>query len=165
MRIRPTIFYVDDNLSSQRLLRLILSDAGFDVVTQNNPLDALRTAACLPFDLALLDYQMPQMTGSQLAQEIKDMHPEIPIVMISGFENLPASELACVDAFYGRSSSLNELLETIEILTGTPHSPASQEPVMTPAARGLSSSKASEDGLLRLCLDGARQPRGSKIRK
>jgi DNA-binding NarL/FixJ family response regulator len=99
---------------------MILSDAGFDVIAESSPVQAMKDARNLSFDLALIDYQMPQMTGAELSLGLRRIYPDVPIVMISGFGDLPASELIHVDAFYGRSSSLNELLETIEVLTGTP---------------------------------------------
>jgi PleD family two-component response regulator len=71
MRDEATIvFYVDDNAKSRRLLTSILRESGFEVITASDPLEALRVCKEISFDLALLDQQMPKMTGSQLAQEI-----------------------------------------------------------------------------------------------
>src|SRR5208282_6174336 len=53
------------------------------------------------FDVALLDYEMPLMSGSRLAQEIKFLVPDVPVVLISGRTTLPPAELAFVDAHFG----------------------------------------------------------------
>jgi len=66
--------------------------------------------------LALLDYQMPHLTGAQLAQKIKRTRPDVPVVLISGFSALPPFELVLVDAHIGRGSTLDELLDTMRSL-------------------------------------------------
>ena len=117
MRDEPTIvFYVDDNAKSRRLLTSILRDSGFEVITASDPLEALETCKQISFDLALLDHQMPKMTGSQLAQEIKFLTPDIPIVLISGRGPLPPTELAFVDAHFGSGTTLDELLDGLRML-------------------------------------------------
>ena len=108
-----TVFYVDDNAKSQRLLGGLITACGFRVITASNSLEALARFAGLRFDLALLDYRMPFLSGSQLAKEIKSLAPHIPIVLISGYSNLSASELLFVDAHFGRETVLDDLLETM----------------------------------------------------
>jgi CheY-like chemotaxis protein len=68
------------------------------------------------FDLALLDYEMPLMSGSRLAREIKFLVPDVPVVLISGRSTLPAAELAFVDAHFGFGTVLDDLLWTMRIL-------------------------------------------------
>jgi CheY-like chemotaxis protein len=114
-----TVFYVDDNVRSRRLLSTVLTECGFEVITAADPVDALRRSKELLFDLALLDYQMPSLTGSQLAQEIKFFAPHIPVVLISDHTVLPASELTFVDAHFGHGASLNDLVETMRRLTSS----------------------------------------------
>jgi len=114
-----TVFYVDDNARCRRLLSSVLTECGFEVITVADPVDALRRCKELLFDLALLDYQMPSLTGSQLAQEIKFFAPHIPVVLISDHTVLPASELMFVDAHFGHGSSLDELVETMRRLTSS----------------------------------------------
>ena len=71
MRHRTTLFYVDDNPKSSRLLTSVLEECGFRVIARNNPIEALAQCQSTCFDLALLDYEMPLMSGSRLAREIK----------------------------------------------------------------------------------------------
>jgi CheY-like chemotaxis protein len=107
-----TVFYVDDNAKSQRLLGSLITACGFRVITASSPVEALARCTGLRFDLALLDYRMPFLSGSQLAKEIKSLAPHIPIVLISGYSNLAASELF-VDAHFGRDTVLDDLLATM----------------------------------------------------
>jgi len=117
MENRTTVFYVDDNPKSSRLLTSVLEECGFRVVTKNDPIEALALCKRTYFDLALLDYEMPLMTGSKLAQEIKFLVPDVPVVLLSGRSDLPSSELAFVDAHFGFGTALDDLLWTMRILT------------------------------------------------
>ena len=111
-----TIFYVDDNPKSRRLLTSVIRSCGFDVLSIGDPIEAVSRMRKSSFDLALLDYQMPHQTGSELARKIKSAKPDTPIVLISGFSALPPFELSFVDAHLGRGATLDELLDTIRSL-------------------------------------------------
>jgi len=113
---RTTILYVDDNLKSSRLLTCILEGCEFQVINASDPVEALELCRRTPFDLALLDYDMPRMTGSQLAQEIKFMKPDLPIVMISGEKDMPATERVFVGAHFGLGTCLDDLLWSMRVL-------------------------------------------------
>jgi CheY-like chemotaxis protein len=78
--------------------------------------EALALCQRTRFDLALLDYEMPLMSGSRLAQEIKFLVPDVPVVLISGRSTLPAAELAFVDAHFGFGTALDDLLWMMRIL-------------------------------------------------
>jgi len=117
MENRTTVFYVDDNPKSSRLLTSVLEECGFRVITRNDPIQALALCKRTYFDLALLDYEMPSMSGSRLAQEIKFLVPDVPVVLISGRSTLPSSELAFVDAHFGHGTALDDLLWAMRILT------------------------------------------------
>ena len=116
MKNRTTVFYVDDNPKSSRLLTGVLEECGFRVIAKNDPIEALALCRRTYFDLALLDYEMPLMSGSRLAQEIKYLVPDVPVVLISGRTTLPAAELVFVDAHFGFGTSLDDLLWTMRIL-------------------------------------------------
>src|SRR5271155_2192783 len=118
------IFYVDDNHKSRRLLTSVIKSCGFDVISAGDPMEALSRIRRSSFDLALLDYQMPHLTGSQLAQRIKSAKPDIPVVLISGFSALPPFELVFADAHVGRGATLDELLDTMRRLIHSRFVPA-----------------------------------------
>jgi len=132
MENRTTVFYVDDNPKSSRLLASVLEQSGFSVIAAHDPVEALARCRETPFDLALLDYDMPRMTGSQLAQEIKFLVPDIPVVLISGRTALPPSELHCVDAHFGLGTALDDLLWTMRILVRSPLAVISNHRQATP---------------------------------
>jgi CheY-like chemotaxis protein len=114
-----TVFYVDDNARSRRLLGSVLAECGFEMITAGDPIEALCRCRDICFDLALLDYQMPSLTGSQLALEIKLLMPDVPIVLLSGYAVLPPTELVFVDAHFGHGSHLDDLVDTMRRLTNS----------------------------------------------
>lgn len=116
MDTRTTVLYVDDNPKSSRLLASVLEECGFRVITQNDPVEALALCRRTYFDLALLDYEMPRMTGAQLAREIKYLMQDVPVVLISGRTTMPPGELEFVDAHFGFGTVLDDLLWSMRIL-------------------------------------------------
>jgi len=114
-----TVFYVDDNARSRRLLSSVLAECGFEMITATDPVEALCRCRETCFDLALLDYEMPSLTGSQLAREIKHLTPNVPIVLLSGYAALPDTELVFVDAHFGHGTHLDDLVDTMRRLTNS----------------------------------------------
>jgi CheY-like chemotaxis protein len=116
MDSRTTVLYVDDNPKSSRLLTSVLEECNFRVICKNDPGEALALCRRASFDLALLDYEMPAMTGAQLAREIKYLMPDVPVVLISGRTAIPKAELEFVDAHFGFGTALDDLLWTMRVL-------------------------------------------------
>ncbi len=126
------IFYVDDNPKARRLLGGILSSCGFEIISSGDPIEAMSRVGRVPFDLALLDYQMPRLSGAELAQRVKCARPGVPVVLISGFSYLPPPELLFVDAHVGRGATLDDLLDTIRTLIHFSYPPFHTVPTVPP---------------------------------
>ena len=79
-----SILIVDDEKAIQTSLRGVLEDEGYRVGTVGSGDQALSRIGEEPPDLVLLDVWMPRMDGLEVLAEIKRVHPEQPVVMISG---------------------------------------------------------------------------------
>jgi len=79
------ILVVDDDEDIRWLFNYILSTAGYDVEVVDTSSKALERIREKDFDIAVLDYILPEMRGSELAEEIKKIKPSIKIVFITGF--------------------------------------------------------------------------------
>lgn len=79
------ILIVDDNALGLAARRSVLQELGHRVHTCSSPQDALEQCKAHDFDLVITDYRMPQMDGTQFIQELRKDHPDIPVILISGF--------------------------------------------------------------------------------
>lgn len=59
---------------------------------------------------------MPKVRGPELAQEIKFLLPDVPVVLISGKISVPAPDLLFVDAYFGAGTNLDELVDRLRTL-------------------------------------------------
>lgn len=80
----PSILIVDDQPSILRILKSMLSDENFEVITASNGYEALKIIEAESPDLVLLDIWMPGIDGIETLKEIKKNTPYIPVIMISG---------------------------------------------------------------------------------
>jgi CheY-like chemotaxis protein len=114
---KPTILCVDDEDTPLLLRKLVLQKAGFDVLTANCAKEALRIAASNKIDLIVSDHLMPGVTGAELAKLLKTNHPSIPVILLSGVNEIPfGAEVA--DRFLSKVEGPDRLCATIrEALT------------------------------------------------
>ncbi|MBX5228719.1 MULTISPECIES: hybrid sensor histidine kinase/response regulator [unclassified Rhizobium] len=88
---RLKILLVDDDALIAMSSVDMLEDLGHEVIEANSgsqALDLIRSGQ--PFDLMITDYSMPGMTGAQLAEAARDILPALPIVLATGYADLPA---------------------------------------------------------------------------
>ncbi|HTE30029.1 MAG TPA: two-component regulator propeller domain-containing protein [Chryseolinea sp.] len=84
------ILVVDDNETNRRILHTQLLQWKLKPILASSGAEALRLLASPGrFDLVLMDMQMPEMNGVQLAIAVKENHPELPLIVLSSMsENL-----------------------------------------------------------------------------
>jgi len=116
----PTILYIDDESDQRIFLAALLTYRGFRVRTARRALDALELVITERFDAVILEYELPDMTGAQLAQEIRAFDPSARIILFSGRAHLPPGELTYVDVHIVKGSRLDDILETIRDLLVLP---------------------------------------------
>jgi CheY-like chemotaxis protein len=90
VRASLTILVVDDDMLVLTNTADMLVDLGHTVLKASSGPEALASLGTgQAIDLVLTDHAMPEMTGLQLAGQIRAEHPELPIVLISGYVKLP----------------------------------------------------------------------------
>jgi signal transduction histidine kinase len=91
-----TVMIVDDERVLVTLAEETLFELGYEPVGFDSSIAALQAFRAEPnrFDLVLTDEMMPDLTGSELAREIRQLRPEISIILMSGYSSAQLSERA-----------------------------------------------------------------------
>ncbi len=96
-----TILLAEDNVVNQKLALGILGSLGHRVTVVENGRQAVEAVASLPFDLVLMDVQMPKMDGLQATREIRDGESatgsHVPVVAMTAHA-MKGDREACLDA-------------------------------------------------------------------
>ncbi|OGS27494.1 MAG: hypothetical protein A2297_09830 [Elusimicrobia bacterium RIFOXYB2_FULL_48_7] len=117
------ILVIDDEKGIQELFRFLLETEGYHVTVANDGRDGVEIVKKEDFSLIFLDVHMPRMKGPEALRIIKQMKPDIPIVIFSSssdanhaFERR-AKELGAFECIY-KPSTIEEILEVIERVLG-----------------------------------------------
>lgn len=112
-----TVLVVDDENYVRESLAMVLSRKGFSVRTAGSVREALETDIIQGTDVVLTDLKMPGEDGLDLLRKIKKMKPDLPVIVLTAFGNVP-SAVECVKAgafeFLEKPADTEELLQTLE---------------------------------------------------
>ncbi|WP_026953443.1 T9SS response regulator signal transducer PorX [Algoriphagus mannitolivorans] len=81
-----TILWADDEIDLLKPHILFLEEKGYEITTVNSGVDAIEEVEGKNFDVIFLDEMMPGMTGLETLQQIKQLKPQVPVVMITKSE-------------------------------------------------------------------------------
>ena len=117
-----TILVMDDDLLALESLEDYLKQAGYTTVAAGSAREAVERARETVCDLAVLDMKMPEMDGFQVAAMLRQLQPNLRVIMFTGYASLETEARAAQLEFYEylpKSNWYNLLLPTIErVLTG-----------------------------------------------
>ncbi len=78
------ILVVDDEPTVRELMRAVLEGAGHETVGAADGNEALEALAGGGFDLILTDVMMPGLDGFALLGHVRESHPDVPVVLVTG---------------------------------------------------------------------------------
>lgn len=81
-----TILVVDDEELIRRLVATVLSNLQIACLTATNGVDALDKLKGYKFDAVITDIKMPEMDGILLTREIYHQYPDLPVMVMTGFD-------------------------------------------------------------------------------
>ncbi len=114
---RGRILVVDDERDEADLLKTLLEGEGYDVDLAHNGKEALEALRRRLPSLVLLDYEMPEMDGIQVIQELKsDQTTRNLPVLLSTSSQILASERDQADAFLPKPFVIEDLLTLVETM-------------------------------------------------
>lgn len=113
-----TILCVEDEQLQLQLRKMLFESAGFLVLQAQTAKTAMELFRSKHIDAVVMDYWLSGTNGTAVAEEMKGLHPRIPIIMLSGFPSLPG-EGAIVDAWLRKGAVepddiLNEVVRLMD---------------------------------------------------
>ena len=118
-----TILVMDDDLLALESMEDYLKQAGYAVVTASSAREALEQARETPCDVALLDMKMPEIDGFQVAAMLRQLQPDLRVIMFTGYASLETEGRAAQLDFYEylpKSNWYDLLLPTMERVLAEP---------------------------------------------
>ncbi|HSB61011.1 MAG TPA: HD domain-containing phosphohydrolase [Vicinamibacteria bacterium] len=88
---RPRVMVVDDERAFAETVAEILAESGFEAHPFSDPEEALRRSADGSYDVALLDVMMPRMSGTELAERLREVSPGTQVVFLTGRDDVDAA--------------------------------------------------------------------------
>ena len=109
-----TILVIDDEYDIRFLYQEELESEGFRVLTAESGDQALSILSTETPDVITLDLKMPNMSGVDLLQRIKEVKPEIPVIVVTAFDysHYETKSMPC-EGYIVKSSDLTELKKMI----------------------------------------------------
>ena len=121
----PQVLLAEDHAANQRIVRLILEPVGFQVTVVENGLEAVAEAALRPYDVILMDMQMPVMGGIEATSLIKSgngPNAATPILALTANaldEHRAQWAAVGVDVFMTKPVDMPALIENVWIAAGS----------------------------------------------
>ena len=116
MPMRPhRVLLIDDDPVGLMARQALLESRGYEVVTSDNDVSALETLKRTPVHLVISDHFLRGTTGGQVAARIKEVAPDLPVLVVSGAvqHELPAGFLVGADRFVSKAEGPDALLATV----------------------------------------------------
>jgi CheY-like chemotaxis protein len=92
----PRILLAEDNVINRRVAELILKHAGFAVDMATDGTEAVEAHASRPYDLILMDSQMPIMDGFEATRRIRELGQPQPVIIAITANALPGERERCL---------------------------------------------------------------------
>jgi len=108
----PLILCIDDADIALRVRKLLLGHEGYNVLTASSGEDGLELFKQNPIELVIADHFLSGKTGIEIAREMKEMKPEVPILIVSAALEKPDG-LEFADGFLAKGEPTQVLLDTI----------------------------------------------------
>jgi DNA-binding response OmpR family regulator len=111
------ILIVEDDIVFCKLLTRFLTKNNFEVMDAQNGKDALELVNLNFFELAILDYRLPDMTGIEILKKVKEKNPNSRVLLITRYGDQDVAVKALdsgADAFISKPINPDELLQVIQ---------------------------------------------------
>ncbi len=118
------LLIIEDDPNTLSGLQELLSYEGYIVFGASNGTEALEIVTSEAIEIVLCDYSLPDFNGIQVCDEIKKLHPAIPLILITAYRNSEIVREAVehgIERVLGKPIILDELFNTLLIATTRVH--------------------------------------------
>jgi CheY-like chemotaxis protein len=113
------VLCVDDELVGLQIRKILLERAGYRVLTAPDGPSGLAIFSAEPVEAVVLDYSMPGMHGGEVAVRMRQIKPQIPILLLSAYMGLSSEVTSLVDLYMTKGEGAPVLLEKLGSLLQT----------------------------------------------
>jgi CheY-like chemotaxis protein len=110
----PLVLSVHDLPEQLELRKAVLESRGYSVETASSSYIVMKMLEDTSFDAVLLEYKLEGMDAEAVACHIKQRFPDLPIILLSAFSEMPERILWLVDEYVMKSELQDGLVRTIE---------------------------------------------------
>lgn len=113
----PSILVVDDELLIRDLLYDFFQSQGWNISLAENGLKALEILEEQSIDIILSDIKMPDMDGLALTERVRQRHPDMPVVLMTGYPSVDSAVTALrqkVADYIIKPFNINQLFKLIK---------------------------------------------------
>jgi len=114
--MKRNILVVDDEDSIREIIKEFLETLGYNVVEAADGEEAILECSKHKFDMVITDIRMPKMNGLKLLKNLKTYMPDLPVILMTGYQPSKAQEeslSAKADGYLLKPFSLNSLRQAI----------------------------------------------------
>jgi CheY-like chemotaxis protein len=113
---RPLVLCVDDEKIGLNVRKILLERSGYRVITAPDGKAGLELFDRHPVEAVVLDYSMPGMHGGDVAAHMRQRKPQVPILLLSAFVDLPHEIVGLVDVYMTKGEGAPALLDKLQSL-------------------------------------------------
>jgi CheY-like chemotaxis protein len=107
---------VDDDSGFRHFYETLLQNYGYNVTVAANGRQALKLFLSRKIDAVLTDFEMPGMTGTELATRLKTLRPDLPVMLVSGSKSIVDTPPQTVDASVAKGIPVTKLVDQLEVM-------------------------------------------------
>ncbi|MFQ5607154.1 MAG: response regulator [Candidatus Zixiibacteriota bacterium] len=118
---KNSVLVVDDELLIRDLLYDFFQERSWEVTVTESAEKALRHLEARSFDILLTDLRMPEMDGSALIDKARAHHPEMPVIVITGYPSVESAVRSLrqkVDDYLTKPFNVSKLFKAVEETVG-----------------------------------------------
>ena len=112
----PVVLCIDDEMIGLRVRSILLERAGYTVLGALDGGEGIELFSQHPVDAVVLDYAMPGMNGAEVATRLREMRPEVPILLLSAYLGLPDEVTSLVDVYMTKGEGAPMLLKKLHVM-------------------------------------------------